>query len=243
MSILKVIDLSVGFGSFKVLNNINLLVDPGLNIIIGANGCGKTSLLRVIAGLLPATKGQVLFGQNDLLAMKPNDRANIISYLAQNPKVHWPLLVENLVALARTNIRETPQQTKSIIAQAMADCNVLQFAKRPMDKLSGGERARVLLARALAVQADLLLVDEPTAALDPAQQLSMMKILATEGDRGKIVLCVMHDLPLAARFATNLILLDNGQVTAIGKPEEVLTSKQCAAAFNLSFAANGHLVL
>jgi len=185
MSVLKVKDLSAGFGSFKVLDNINLLVEPGLNIIIGANGCGKTSLLRVIAGLLPVTSGQVLFEKNDLLVMKSNELANIISYLAQHPKVHWPLLVENLVALARTNIRESLQQTNSIIAQAMADCNVLQFAKRPMDKLSGGERARVLLARALAVQADLLLVDEPTASLDPAQQLAMMKILAAVGRTGK----------------------------------------------------------
>jgi iron complex transport system ATP-binding protein len=243
MSILKINDLSADLGSFKVLDNISLSVNPGLNVIIGANGSGKTSLLRVIAGLLTATNGQILFGQNDLLLMKQSDRANIISYLAQYPKVHWPLLVENLVTLARSNVRESRQQSKSVIEQAMADCNVLQFAKRRMDQLSGGERARVLLARALAVQAGLLLVDEPTAALDPAQQLSMMEILAATGDTGKTVLCVMHDIPLAARFATNLVLLDNGKITAIGNPEEVLTSKQCETAFNLAFAANGHLVL
>lgn len=243
MSILEITDLSADLGSFKILENINLNINPGLNVIIGANGSGKTSLLRVIAGLLPAIKGQILFGQNDLLAMKQLPKAKIISYLAQHPKVHWPLLVENLVALARSNVLESRQQSNRVTEQAMRDCNVLQFAKRRMDKLSGGERARVLLARALAVQAGLLLVDEPTAALDPAQQLSIMKILSAVGDTGKTVLCVMHDLPLAARFATNLILLDEGQVTAIGKPEEVLPSKQCEAAFNLAFAANGHLVL
>jgi len=201
MNILEITDLSAKLGSFKILDNVNLNINPGLNVIIGANGSGKTSLLRVLAGLLPAIKGQILFEQNDLLPMKQNDRANIISYLAQHPKVHWPLLVKNLVALARSNIRESKQQTKHIIEKTMADCNVLQFSEKRMDQLSGGERARVLLTRALAVQADLLLIDEPTAALDPAQQLSMMKILAAEGDKGKTVLCVMHDIPLAARFA------------------------------------------
>ncbi|PHR63088.1 MAG: ABC transporter [Robiginitomaculum sp.] len=239
---LKIKQLSLKLSDRPVLQQISLQMASGLNVIVGPNGSGKTSLLRCIAGLLPVEQGEVLWRGESLSATPVQERAKLLSYLAQNPPVHWPITARALVELGRLNPRESQQQADQAIDRAMGLCLVSQFADRRMDQLSGGERARVLLARALAVEADLLLVDEPNAALDPAQQLAMMQILANQGKAGKTVLCVLHDLPLASRFADHLIVLQGGRLVVEGKPETVLPGPELRAAFGLAFDAKGHFV-
>ncbi len=239
---LKIKQLSLKLNDRLILQEISLQIAPGLNVIVGPNGSGKTSLLRSIAGLLPIEQGEVLWHGTSLTAMQAPKRAKRLSYLAQNPPIHWPITARALVALGRLGPSESQQQADHAIDQAMGLCSVDQFAERRMDQLSGGERARVLLARALAVEADLLLVDEPNAALDPAQQLAMMQILADQGKAGKTVLCVLHDLPLASRFADHLIVLQDGKLAIEGKPKAVLPGPELRTAFGLAFDAEGHFV-
>ena len=222
-----------------VLRDLSLQVPPGLNIVIGPNGSGKTSLIRAIAGLIPVKSGRILWRGQDVLSTKSANRAQWMAYLAQNPPVHWPLLVRHLVALGCPNSKNPPDA----VYRTMDDCGVLHLADRRIDQISGGERARVLLARLLAANAEVLLVDEPTSSLDPARQLDMMKILGKQAKKGKTILCVLHDLPLAARFADNLILLDFGQIVCEGEPQTVLRSAEMQRVFSLKFNASGYLML
>lgn len=240
---LKISKLSVMLGQSHVLREITLTLRPGLNVLVGPNGSGKTTLARSIAGLVTPDHGNIIWQGNDLQQINPAKRADQISYLAQNPVVHWPITVKNLVTLGQSANRQSDEAKNKMVISAMNACNIIALGQRRMDQLSGGERARVLLARALAVNADLLLVDEPTSSLDPAQQLAMMKIIHAEGKRGKTVLCILHDLSLAARFADRLLLLFEGKLLAEGPPDQLLCSKTLHQAFDLTFDAQGHLVL
>jgi iron complex transport system ATP-binding protein len=238
---LAITNLSLSLSGQRVVCEIDLQLPAGLHVIIGPNGSGKTSLLRLLAGLAKPDKGEILWQGEALGHMPVRQRARLVSYLAQNPPIHWPIKVEALIALGRVAHRETVAQTKALVANAMQTCAVTQFADRSVGQLSGGERARVLLARMLCVGADLLLVDEPTAALDPAQQLAMMDILQAEASMGKTVLCVLHDLPLAARYADQLLVLQKGRIALQGSPKQVLVDAKMQDIFGLRFEADGHL--
>ncbi|VAW02655.1 hypothetical protein MNBD_ALPHA06-1973 [hydrothermal vent metagenome] len=240
---LELSGLCLGIKNQPILDDISLAIKPGLTVLVGPNGSGKTTLVRAIAGLIAPDAGELVWQGDDLQQLSGAARAKQVSYLAQNPVVHWPLSVPALVGLARCNRRENRQKTQQAVDKAMSACSVSGFADRRIDQLSGGERARVLLARALCVEAGLLLVDEPTAALDPSYQLMMMQILADAGKAGVCVLCVLHDLPLAARFADQLILLEAGKVQKTGKPADVLRSTELHNAFALKFDGNGHLLV
>ena len=184
-------------------------------VLVGPNGAGKTSLLRAIAGLVPAT-GSIWIDGADATGFSPGERARKMAYLAQAGEIHWPVSVREVVALGRLPFGASAQRPsaadKIAISQALAACDLGDLAGHRVTELSGGEKARVLFARALAVEAPLLLLDEPVAAFDPAHQMAVMQVLAKLARGGRTIIVVLHDLSLALRFASKLILLGNGAI-------------------------------
>lgn len=207
-------DVSVGIASSELVG------------IVGPNGAGKSTLLKAALGLLPATGTVTLVGKT-LDALTPAARARAVAYVPQEREVAWDLSVRDVVMLGRLPHRApfaaSSAQDEGAVAAAMDDADVSAFADRPVTALSGGERARVLIARALAQAAPLLLADEPTSGLDPAQQLAIMALFRRFCRSGNAVVVSIHDLQLAARWCDRLVLLHDGAIVADGKPAIVLT--------------------
>jgi iron complex transport system ATP-binding protein len=187
--------------------------------------------------LIPA-EGAILIDGNAVTDLPLRDRARRIAYLPQGQSVHWPLTVERLVSLGRlphlAPFARPAAADAAVIQQALARTDLIDLRDRPFDQLSGGERARVLLARALAVEAPLLLADEPLAALDPAHQIEVMALLRAEAARGVTVIAVLHDLTIAARWCDRLLLIDQGALVADGAPRDVLTADRIASVYGVS---------
>jgi len=232
-------NVSAHYGTRKALDGVTADFTAGcVTGLVGPNGAGKTTLLRTALGFLPAEQGGV-----QVLGMALGDwsreaLARSIAYLPQTAEAHWPVLARRLVGLGRMPHRAalaplTPQDESAIDA-ALSRCDARQFAGRRMDELSAGERARVLLARALATQAPILLVDEPAAHLDPAHQLQLMELLREEAARGAAVIVTLHDLPLASRFCDELLVLKSGRVVAQGTPAVALSDATLAETFGVS---------
>jgi iron complex transport system ATP-binding protein len=224
---LRVENLHAALGNARILSGLNLSLEGTRFIgLIGPNGVGKTTLVRAIAGLIPF-EGAITLDGASIASIPSATRARQIAYLAQGAESHWPLSVARLVALGRlphlAPFAKPQAEDEAAIARAMQLADVESFAARDVLTLSGGERARVLLARALAVEAPLMLVDEPVAALDPYHQLGVMEGLVAYARAGRMVVAVLHDLSLAARFCDELVLLNNGHVHAQGAPAAVLT--------------------
>ena len=239
MSKLAVHDLSVAFGDRQVLDGINVSFSTGSLIgLIGPNGAGKTTLLRAMIGSQALDRGRIQWNGSDLGDLNRRTIAQNIAYLPQGGVCHWPLTVERLVALGRLP-HQSPWQKQStedtrVITAAMTETDVATLAQRTVTTLSGGERMRVLLARALATSPEMLLADEPVASLDPYHQLQVMTLLQSMARRGAGVVVVLHDLTLAARFCDRLVLLSEGRVMGDGSPDEVLSVENLAASYRVS---------
>jgi len=237
-------NLAARFGPVTVLRGINMVARPREMIgLIGPNGSGKTTLLRLLANLRPADEGLVTYGGRGAADIGARELARRIAYLAQAGNVHWPMRVETLVALGRLPHR-LPMQgltaaDHSAVERAMTACDVVAFRARTMAEVSGGERMRILLARALAVEAEMLFADEPIAALDPLHQLQVMELLRRATRHGQGVIVVLHDLALAARYCDRLVLLANGEILVAGKPGEVLTDTYISTAYGVD-VVRGH---
>jgi iron complex transport system ATP-binding protein len=225
-------NIEVRYDERTAVRTARLALAPGeLVALVGPNGAGKSTLLRALAGLV-AHAGTVTWHGEALSRLDGRRRARTVAYLPQDPPVHWPLAARELVALGRLPhrayaARETSADAAAITA-AMRQTDTLEFAERGVNRLSVGERARVLLARALAVDAPVLLVDEPIAMLDPYHQLDVMSTLrayaaGSEPASGtRVVVVVLHDLGLAARFCDRVLLMDGGTVVGDGPPEATL---------------------
>ncbi len=225
---LRVEGLDVALGRTAVVRGASFTARCGEVVgLIGPNGAGKRTLLRALAGLVPAGAGAAAWNGRSLLDLAPKARARALAYLPQGRLIHWPMAVQRLVELGRLPRlgplgRPGPADAEAVRA-AMAATDTLHLASRTTDALSGGEQARVLLARALAVEAPLLLADEPTASLDPYHVLEVMAALRRVAGRGRAVVAVLHDLTAAAQSCDRLVLMDGGCVVAEGPPEAVLT--------------------
>ncbi len=239
MTILAAQNVTVWFDSLRVLDDVSMTLVGGEIVgLIGPNGAGKTTLLRACAGLIAGAAGRVLVEGTAIGAMERRRRARTIAYLPQEATCHWPLEVERLVALGRLP-HLLPWQRPSgddaaAVATALRLADVEGLVGRNVLALSGGERGRVLLARALAVDPALLLADEPVAGLDPEHQLRMMAVLRDRSRAGAGVVVTMHDLGLAARFCDRLVLLSGGRIVADGAPEAVLTADRLAAVYGIT---------
>ena len=202
------------------LNDVSASLRPGeIAAICGPNGAGKSSLLECLAGLLAPESGAVTLDGAALASLHPRRRAQAIGYLPQHGEVAWDLSVRNLVALGRLPHGDGGA---AAIDAALAALDLAQFAARPVSTLSGGERARALLARVLAGEPRWILADEPLAALDLGHQLALVRHLRRAADAGAGVVLVLHDLALAMNHAARVVVLDHGRIAADGPPEAAL---------------------
>jgi iron complex transport system ATP-binding protein len=244
MTGIRAANLGVSFGDLPAVAGVSFDAGPGALVgLIGPNGAGKTSLVRALADLVPFT-GTVEIGGRPSHAVGRRAFARTVAYLAQSQPVHWPFSVRDLVALGRLPHRAAFQGLSdadhAAVAEALSLAAVTDLADRPVDALSGGERARVLLARALAVRAPILLVDEPVAALDPYHQIEIMEVLRAYAEAGALVIAVLHDLILAERFCHRLLLLRGGTLLADGPPEAVLVDENVRAAYRVAVVHHVH---
>ncbi len=242
---LQAAGIEVRIGDKTILGGIDAAVAAGELVgLIGPNGAGKTTLLRVLANLIPPTAGIARCDGRALGEYSSAEFARRVAYLAQGHTAHWPMSVEKLVRLGRLphhrGWRGPGPDDDAIVEQAMAATDVVHLRGRTVGTLSGGERVRVMLARALAVEAPTLLVDEPVAALDPYHQLQVMEVLRATAHRGTAVVAVLHDLTLAARFCDRLLLLGHGRVLVEGNPADVLTGPNLAQAFHVTTLRGRH---
>jgi iron complex transport system ATP-binding protein len=238
-ALLTVRDLSVTLAGRVVLNHISLSLSSGhLVALVGPNGAGKTTLLRALAGLVPS-EGAIHVGGDALSSLALRERARRFGYLPQGHIVHWPLPARDIVALGRyphgamDPARLTPKDAEAVL-RAMRATDVVEFSERRVTELSGGERSRVALARVLAVEAPVILADEPTASLDPRHQIDVMKNLRQAADSSALVIVVTHDLGLAARFADTVLVLSEGRLMSQGNPAEALSEQLMADVFRIS---------
>jgi iron complex transport system ATP-binding protein len=241
MSTMAARSLTCRRGSRTVLDAIDVaFAAEQVTAIVGPNGSGKTTLLRHLAGLDEAAEGQVELDGAPLGQLSVGGRARRIAYLPQGASVYWPLLGRDLVALGRLPHgadlgRPLAAPDVEAVERALRGVDGLAFADRAIDALSQGERARLLLARTLATEADILLADEPVASLDPAYALDTMAVLRAEAARGVCVVVSLHDLGLAARFADRVVVLTGGRIAADGPANESLKPDVIDAAYGVGF--------
>ena len=229
MTLLSLASLTVRRGTCPVVDGVTLSVGEGEFVgLIGPNGAGKTSLLRGALGLLPAE------GASSLAGMTPAARARAAAWLPQAREIAWPVSVAALVALGRLpHAGDGVAAVDIAVDRALDRMGLAAFRGRRATELSGGEQARVLIARALAQEAPLLLADEPIAGLDPAAQIATMRVFAALAAEGGGVVAALHDLGLAARHCTRLLVLSQGRLVADGTPREVLTPQVLAEVFHI----------
>ncbi|MET3667273.1 ABC transporter ATP-binding protein [Caulobacter sp. 1776] len=220
--------LAISLGGRQVLGGITAdFVRGELVAIVGPNGAGKSTLLNGLAGLLKPDNGAVLLDGAPIATLPGRQRARRLAVLAQTPEIAWDVDVRAFVGLGRTphlGAFGTSAEDRTIIDSAIASAGLEAFAERPVTRLSGGERARALIARALAGETDWLLADEPLTGLDPGHALDALALFRRLAhDQGKGVIITLHDLNLAARFADRVLVLSNGDLVIDGSPEIALT--------------------
>ena len=233
MSLLSLENLGALRGRRVALEGVTATIEAGECVgLIGPNGAGKTTLLRAALGLLPAS------GHSSLAAMTGAARARAAAWMPQARDIAWPVSVETLIALGRlpwlprgARLREAD---RTAIGAAIARMGLEDYRKRIATRLSGGEQARVLIARALAQDTPLLIADEPIAGLDPASQIATMQVFAGLAREGRSALVSLHDLGLAARHCTRLLMLESGRLVSDGPPAEVLTADNVRRVFAIS---------
>ncbi|MCU7803426.1 MAG: ABC transporter ATP-binding protein [Candidatus Thiodiazotropha sp. (ex Lucinoma borealis)] len=239
MSQLNGAALCFSHNSRPILDHVDISLEKGEMLgLIGPNGAGKSTLLRLIAGVITPDEGELTLHGKPLSSFSPRERAKHIAFLPQLSEIAWPMHVERLVALGRIPHLEPWQhptaQDRDIIEQIIEQTDLGALRHRPYNNLSGGEQARVRLARALATEADILLADEPVSALDPAHQLDVMALLEEHCQAGQSVIVVLHDLTLAVHYCRRLQLLHQGETLAEGTADEVLSDDNLETAYAIA---------
>lgn len=239
MTKLSLCNIGLSITNKVILESINLELNSGeLVVLLGANGAGKSSLLRSALGLAQVSTGESLIDEQLVTTLSSANRAKKVAYLPQKRPLAWPIKVFDVVSLGRyaygVNLGRLKNDDLESVESAIASCGLEQLRNRRVDTLSGGEAARVHVARAFAANAALLLADEPTAALDPKHQLDVMQLIRRYVDMGGGALVVGHEASLAARFADRLIWMRDGRIVADGTVKETMTAAMMAEIYGVS---------
>lgn len=245
MTGLSVRDLDVRLGGNSILRDVAFDLARGEVVgLIGPNGAGKSTLLKTLLGLVPIEAGEILLEGQSPQDLQPKERARLMAYAPQGAPVHWPLTVERLVELGRVPHlgpwQEPCEEDRAAVDGALEATDTSHLRQRIVTSLSGGERAGVMLARAIAVGAPYLLADEPVASLDPYHQIAVMEILSMLSAQGTGVVVVLHDLGLAMRYCQRLYLLNDGALMAEGAPAQVLTDDNLAQVYRVEAVHGAH---
>ncbi|MDP2289470.1 MAG: heme ABC transporter ATP-binding protein [Actinomycetota bacterium] len=236
--LLEVRDLVVKRGPRTVISEVSLSVAAReVVVVIGPNGAGKSSLISAITGDLEPTAGCVCLGDTSILELTLREQARLRAVLTQQSAVAFGFTVREVVSMAREPWRNAVSQSDDarVISEALHSSDVTHLAVRPVQALSGGEQARVAIARTMAQTTPLLILDEPTAALDVKHQLMVMRGLRVHADAGGGALVVLHDLTLASQIADRIVILKDGTLVAVGAPSEVLTTETLACVYEADF--------
>jgi iron complex transport system ATP-binding protein len=239
MSLLGASGIGVRLGGRPILHGLDAVFRSGeVTAIVGPNGAGKSTFLACLAALRRPGAGEVRLDDAPLAAMPPRLRARRIGFIPQTPEIAWAVEARILVGLGRTpfiGARGLSAEDARAIDAAMAAAGVESLAERDVSTLSGGERARVLIARALAGDPEWLLADEPLAGLDPGHQLDAADLFRRLAhDEGRGVILTLHDLSVAARMADRVLVLAEGRLIADGPPAQALAPEVLARAYGIS---------
>ncbi|AQR62175.1 iron ABC transporter ATP-binding protein [Brevundimonas sp. LM2] len=225
-------DVSARLDRHPVLQDVSLSVAPGeLVALVGPNGAGKTSVLKAMLGLLPPSAGTVAIGGRPLAELDPRARAEAMAYLPQDRRIAWNMPAVEITALGLPFLSGAEARTRA--REALVEVQAGDLAERGVAEMSGGERARVLIARVLATGAKALLLDEPVAGLDPDAQFLLMDRLRARATAGQAVVVSLHDLSMAARYADRVVVMAGGRVVADAPPVEALSAPVLAEVFGL----------
>ena len=244
---IEVRGLDVSLGGRTVLSDVNLCVERGQFVgLIGPNGAGKSTLLRTMSGYLSPDEGSVRIGSEDVNALSSRAASRLVATVPQEWSLSFSFPVRDVVAMGRTPHRgriEPPRGAdEEAVDRALSRTNVESMAGRPIDELSGGEKQRVILARALSQETPVLLLDEPTASLDINHQIRTLELVSELVRDGKTIVAAIHDLNLAAHYCDELVLLSAGTVLSSGPPETVLTEERLRSAFETRAVVARHPV-
>lgn len=248
MTELTVSNLTIKARDAVLVSAASFALNTGeLVVLLGPNGAGKTSLIRGVLNLDRPAAGTALLGGKSLAALTPSQRAREIAYLPQIRPLAWPNRVRDIVALGRFShgaaMGKLSSEDDAAVSSALASCDLLHLEHRGADTLSGGELARVHCARAFASECPLLIADEPTASLDPRHQFRILDLIKAYVDAGGGALLVLHDIELAARYATRLIWMKDGKIVADGPVEDTLTEERLAEVYSVQATVDGRRVV
>jgi len=236
---LNVENITINYGAAEVVKDVSFALETGKIIaVLGANGAGKTTLLKSLNASQPVSKGEILLDGKPLSEFSRREIARRIAVIAQENETKFPVTVLEFVLAGRfahgTAFGWETSGDWQTARSALEMCDLTNYENRLMNELSGGERQRIVLARALATEAQILLLDEPTANLDLAHQAMMFRLVRQRcASRKSSAIVITHDLNLASEFAVEILLMKNGQIAAKGKPEEVLTAGNLREAFGV----------
>lgn len=236
-TIIELKNLSIGYGNKSVLQDVNAKINKGEIVgIIGCNGAGKSTLLKTIRGLLPKQSGEILYFGRKLESFSEKELAREVAYLQQNVEVGFGYTGKDIVLAGRYPYMKWWKgeciSDEELALKCMEYTGTKELAERPVNEVSGGQKQRILLAKVLAQQTPILFLDEPTTGLDMVYQEEIFRFSKALAKMGKTILMVVHELNLAAKYCSRIILLGEGTVIADGRPDNVFTEKILSKAYN-----------